>query len=124
MTRPVPSLQINVEYGHICAVVKVRIPPMVLFATGAVFGKQSLLPRPTMSGLSDSVIRHQRLIVTDAASCTFLHEGREADLRCGLRRGLLCGQSAMSQRSIFIYRLRNPVKTMLLAVRCAATMTS
>jgi hypothetical protein len=36
------------------------------------------------------VIRQQGLIVTDAAPCTFLHEGRRADLRCGLRRGLLC----------------------------------
>jgi hypothetical protein len=28
------------------------------------------------------VIRHQGLIIKDAAPCTFLHEGRIADFRC------------------------------------------
>jgi hypothetical protein len=37
------------------------------------------------------VIRHQGPIVTDAAPCTFLHEGRKPDFRCALHRGLLCG---------------------------------
>ena len=30
--------------------------------------------------------------VIDAAACTFLHEGREADIRRSLHRGLLCGE--------------------------------
>jgi hypothetical protein len=34
--------------------------------------------------------------VIDAAACTFLHEGRIADLRCALHKGLLCGQRVNS----------------------------
>ena len=40
--------------------------------------------------------RQKGPVVTDAAPCTFLHERREAALRCGLHGGQLCGQNRLS----------------------------
>ena len=43
-----------------------------------------------------------RAIVTDAALCTFRHEGRKPDLRCALHRGLLCGQSGLMHARLLL----------------------
>jgi hypothetical protein len=47
---------------------------------------------------TDNVIIHLGRIVADAATCTFLHEGRIADFRCGHHQGPFCGQSVNSLR--------------------------
>ena len=59
-----------------------------------------------------------RAIVTDAALCTFRHEGRIADISCGLHRCLLCGQTGLLHLQLLLTQLFfAPADNVLLAVQ-------
>jgi hypothetical protein len=60
----------------------------------------------------------KRSKLTDAAAGTFLHEGRKPDLRCGLHRLPLCGQTGLMHVRLLLTQHLSAVAAMFM-LRCS-----